>query len=99
VLFRDGDPYPHRDIPRGVLPYVPYRTVPIGRVASRILNRRLEDRIRELCALAIMASRDDERRIIAQLRSALKEHMGRLKRKAALKLVEHEDGFQERRAA
>jgi hypothetical protein len=64
------------------------------------VNRRLEDRIRELCALAVAACHDDERDLIlAELRSALHEHTGRLKRKAALKLVEHQDGFQERRAA
>jgi hypothetical protein len=37
--------------------------------------------------------------ILAELRSALHEHTERLKRKAVLKLVEHEHGFQERRAA
>ena len=64
------------------------------------MNRRLQDRIYELCALAVAARHDDEREIIlAELRSALREHTARLKRKAALKLVEHEDGFEERRAA
>jgi hypothetical protein len=64
------------------------------------VKRRLADRIRELCALAVAACHDDEREIIlVELRSALQEHMRRLKRKAALKLVEHEHGFEERRAA
>jgi hypothetical protein len=40
-----------------------------------VVNRRLEDRVRELCALAVVARRDDERNIIlAELRSALHEH-------------------------
>jgi hypothetical protein len=60
----------------------------------------LEDRIRELCALAVEARDDDDRDLIlAELRSALREHTARFKRKAALKLVEHEDGFEERRTA
>ena len=70
--------------------------MPIGYV----VNRRLQDRIHELCALAVAARHDDEREIIlAELRSALREHTARIKRKAVLKLVEHEDGFEERRTA
>ena len=71
-------------------------------IASRVglsVNRRLEDRIRELCALAVVTRQDDERELIlAELMGALREHNQRLKRKAALKLVEQVDGFQERRA-
>ena len=64
------------------------------------MKRRLADQICELCALAVTARHDDEREIIlAELRSALEEHVRRLKRKAALKLVEREHGFEERRAA
>ena len=63
------------------------------------MKRRLEDRIRELSALAVAACEDDERgSILAELRGALREHNQRLKIKAALKLVEQIDGFQERRA-
>jgi hypothetical protein len=70
------------------------------RPSGYCVNRRLQDRIRELCALAVAARHDDERdSILAELRSALHEHTDRLKRKAVLKLVEHEDGFEERRAA
>ena len=62
------------------------------------MNRRLEDRIRDLCALAVAASDDDERELIlADLMAALREHNHRLKIKASLKLVEQIDGFQERR--
>jgi hypothetical protein len=47
------------------------------------VKRRLADQIRELCALAVTARHDDEREIIlAELRSALEEHVRRLKRKA-----------------
>ena len=63
------------------------------------MNRRLEDRIRELCALAVVTRRDDERKLIlAELSGALHDHNQRLKIKAALKLVEQIDGFEERRA-
>jgi len=65
-----------------------------------VVNRRLQDRIRELCALALACHDDDERdSILAELRSALREHTARIKRNAVLKLVEHEDGFEERRTA
>ena len=63
------------------------------------MNRRLQDRIRELCALAVACHDDERDLILAELRSALHEHTARLKRKAVLKLVEHEDGFEERRTA
>ena len=63
------------------------------------MNRRLEDRIRALCALAVAACQEHERKLIlAELRVALREHNQRFKVKAALKLVEQVDGFQERRA-
>jgi hypothetical protein len=65
-----------------------------------LVNRRLEDRIRELCAAAVAARHDHEREIIlTELRAALRQHTARFKRKAALKLVEHEHGFEERRTA
>jgi hypothetical protein len=63
------------------------------------VNRRLEDRIRALCVLAVVACQDDEHALIlAELTGALREHNQRFKIKAALKLVEQVDGFQERRA-
>jgi len=64
------------------------------------VNRRLEDRIRELCAGAIAVQNEDELQpILAELRSALHEHGKRLKRTAVLKLVQQNEGFQERRSA
>jgi hypothetical protein len=62
------------------------------------MNRRLEDRIRLLCAGAIAAGNDDElHRILAELKSALQEQGKRLKGSAVLKLVTKDNNFQERR--
>ena len=64
------------------------------------MNRRLEDRIRLLCAEAIAPQNDDElRRILAELKSALRENGKRLKGTAVLKLVTQHHDFQERRCA
>jgi hypothetical protein len=64
------------------------------------MKRRLEDRIRALCALGVKARNDIERcRFFAQLQEALHEHNQRLKRVAFLKLVQKDNGFQERRTA
>jgi hypothetical protein len=63
------------------------------------VNRRLEDRIRQLCALAVEERPKDEHQLIlAELRAALREINDRVKKNAILKLVEQLDGFQERRA-
>lgn len=65
------------------------------------MNRRLEDRIRELCALATVARHDDERELIlSALKAALHEHAERLKKTAVQKLVTHEEtDLAERRSA
>ena len=64
------------------------------------MNRRLEDRVRELCSRAVLARSEDELHTILQdLRAALHEHRNRLRKVAVFKLVEKIDGFQERRAA
>ena len=56
------------------------------------MNRRLEDRIRKLCALATVARHDDERELIlAELKAALHEHAERLKKTAVQKLVTQEE--------
>jgi len=56
------------------------------------VNRRLEDRIRKLCALATVARHDDERELIlAELKAALHEHAERLKKTAVQKLVTQEE--------
>jgi hypothetical protein len=64
------------------------------------VNRRLEDQIRQLCARAVDVRGEDELHHVSQeLRTALREHLSRLKHKAVVKLVKKDEGFQERRAA
>jgi hypothetical protein len=64
------------------------------------VKRRLEDRIRALCIRAVETESERERlQTLEYLRVALREHNRRLKRVAALKLVEKEDGVQETRTA
>jgi hypothetical protein len=83
---------------------VRYRTIFLPRVlyayGAVVLNRRLEDRVRELCAAAVSGRNDEneQRRSLQKLKAALQAHTQHLKRVAALKLVEKEDGFQERDA-
>ena len=56
------------------------------------MNRRLADRIRELCALATVARWDDERELIlSELKATLHEHAERLKKTAVQKLVTQEE--------
>jgi len=62
--------------------------------------RRLEDRIRELCAKTLIARGPELQATIAELKSALHEHTDRLRQVAALKLVSGENGSPpERRSA
>jgi hypothetical protein len=49
--------------------------------------RRLEDRIRDLCAKAIAARDNDANSAISDLKSALREHNARLRKLAAAKLT------------
>ena len=64
------------------------------------MNRRLEDRIRKLCALAVVTRHDDERELLlTELKAALHEHAERLKKTAVEKLVtQEENACPERRA-
>ena len=50
-------------------------------------SRRLEDRIRELCAKAVAAKDGDLDPTLAELREALHEHNVRLRKLAAAKLA------------
>ena len=50
-------------------------------------SRRLEDRIRELCASVIVAREEDVGPAIAELQSALHEPNDRLRKLAATKLT------------
>jgi hypothetical protein len=49
--------------------------------------RRLEDRIRQLCAKAVAAPESDLEPVITELKVALHEHTERLRKLAALKLA------------
>ena len=53
--------------------------------------RRLEDRIRELCAKTLIARGPELQATLAELTSALHEHNERLRQVAALKLVSGEN--------
>ena len=50
-------------------------------------SRRLEDRIRQLCAKAVAAAESDLEPVITELKLALHEHTERLRKLAALKLT------------
>lgn len=50
-------------------------------------SRRLEDRIRDLCAQVIAAREEDVGPAISELKSALREHNARLRQLAAAKLT------------
>jgi hypothetical protein len=65
-----------------------------------LMLRRLEDRIRELCARTLVVSGSELEQIFLELKSALHEHTERLRITAAVKLVRREnDGPPERRSA
>ena len=66
------------------------------------MHRRLEDRIRELCSLALTAQESELDAILSALRSTLREHVERLRRLAAARLVSIEGNgnqLQDRRSA
>ena len=59
--------------------------------------RRLEDRIRELCASAVTAEEPELETILSELQSALREHTARLRKLAAAKLTTLDENVQEER--
>jgi hypothetical protein len=61
--------------------------------------RRLEDRIRELCAMAVKAEGPELELILSELQSALREHTERLRRLAAAKLTTLDENIQQERRA
>ncbi len=65
------------------------------------MRRRLDDRIRELCAEVVLAQGTDQLEpILSELKSALHEHIERLRKMAGAKLVNMQDGCKpERRSA
>ena len=64
------------------------------------MRRRLEDRIRELCAKTLVAGGSELDATLVDLKSALHAHTQRLRNMAGMKLVRREDGSpSERRSA
>ena len=62
--------------------------------------RRLEDRIRELCAKTLTARGTAELEpIFSELKSALHEHTKRLRENAGIKLIRRENGTPQRRSS
>jgi hypothetical protein len=63
-------------------------------------NRRLEDRIRELCSKVVRAHDHELPSVISELKSALHEHNQRFRSLAAAKLLAAKRGLlKERRSA
>jgi len=57
-----------------------------------VLSRRLDDRIRELCAKAASAPASEVGAVLEELKAALAEHATRLRKLAANKLI-HDGGW------
>jgi hypothetical protein len=76
-----------------VIPYTLYRqrSCPVGILA--VPSRRMEDKIRKLCARAVAAGDGDFQKAISELRSALHEHAQELRKT----LMEQLRGTRERR--
>lgn len=53
------------------------------RIDFRLMNRRLEDRIREQCAQLIGCENSDFQKIASELRASLNEHIERLRARLA----------------
>ncbi len=62
-------------------------------MASPEVLRRLDDRIRDLCAKAIHARGPDLELVFAELKSALHEHTERLRNAATLRLLKKSEDF------
>lgn len=61
----------------------PAQTLLSSLVSFCLMSRRLEDRIRRLCAQAVSTADPDElNEILQQLKAALREHTGRLRKLA-----------------
>jgi len=56
-------------------------------ISWSVPSRRLDDRIRELCCQVISAGEGELEPLIEDLKSALREHNGRLRKLAAAKLA------------
>jgi hypothetical protein len=54
----------------------------------RVLSTDLEDRIRELCAKAVASDDTDFQSVTSELRSAMREHIERVRKMAVQQLAE-----------
>jgi hypothetical protein len=79
-----------------VLQKSPYRVASEVGLPSSVPSRRLEDRIRELCARALSASGAELEPLISELQAALREHNSRLRKLAADKLANFPMRFRKR---
>ncbi len=61
-------------------------------------SRRLDDKIRELCARAVQCPNEDNGQTLEALRDAIREKTQRLRRLAANKLVQKHPDVPERRS-
>ena len=84
---------------RRVLQKSPYRAAPEAQVRLSVPSRRLEDRIRELCARVLSASGAELEPLISELQAALREHNSRLRKLAADKLANFPMRFRTRPVA
>lgn len=84
---------------RRVLQKTPYRAALEAEVRSSVPSRRLEDRIRELCARVLSASGAELEPLISELQTALREHNSRLRQLAADKLANFPMRFRRRPVA
>lgn len=64
-----------------------------------MLSRRLDDRIRDLCAKVARSKGDDYEPSLSELKAALREHTDRLRRMAAESLGKKGAPFKDRRKA
>jgi hypothetical protein len=62
------------------------------------MSRRLDDRIRDLCANVVAADEPELEPKISELKSALREHTARLRKMVATKIAGLKDQPEERRS-
>ncbi len=63
----------------------------------RVPSRRIDDRIRDLCAKVASSEGNDYEPTLSELKAALREHTGRLRKMAAESLAKKAAPFKDRR--
>ena len=71
---------------------------PSPQTLKEVTSRRLDDRIRELCAKAASSPSPEVEFVLKELKAALAEHTKRLRKLAARKLAGN-DGWTEKRSS